>query len=97
MSEPRRGPTNDLYRYSGLGLQFAASVALFALGGPWLDGRMGSSPWFLLVGVFLGFAGGLISILKKFPSSHGRAIQHCEDANHEFEQMKAFRIDGSVS
>jgi len=55
----------DLYRYSGVGLQFAGTVGLFALGGYWLDARWGSSPWLLLVGVFLGFAGGLVSIVKK--------------------------------
>ena len=55
----------DMGRYLGLGAQFAASVMLLTFGGYWLDGRLGSSPWFLLVGVFLGFAGGLVSIVKK--------------------------------
>jgi F0F1-type ATP synthase assembly protein I len=63
----RGGRTGDLYRYSGLGFQFAAVVGAFSLGGHWLDGRLGSSPWLLLVGVFAGFALGLYSLLSKFP------------------------------
>jgi len=63
----RGGGTADLYRYSGLGLQFAATVGLFALGGRWLDGKLGSSPWLLLAGVFTGFALGLYSLLSKLP------------------------------
>ncbi|MEQ1893250.1 MAG: AtpZ/AtpI family protein [Planctomycetota bacterium] len=65
--DERGGRTADLYRYSGLGFQFAATVGLFALGGRWLDGRWGSSPWLLLVGVFTGFGLGLYSLLSKFP------------------------------
>ncbi len=61
----------DLARYSGLGVQFAASVGLFALAGRWLDGRLDTSPWLLLAGVFLGFGLGLYSMLKKLPSSSG--------------------------
>jgi F0F1-type ATP synthase assembly protein I len=63
----RGGRANDLYLYSGLGFQFAATVGLFALGGRWLDGKWGSSPWLLLVGVFTGFALGLVSMLSKLP------------------------------
>lgn len=64
----RGGRSRDLYHYSGLGFQFAATVGLFALGGRWLDGKWGTSPWLLLVGVFTGFALGLVSMLSKFPS-----------------------------
>lgn len=61
----RGGRSNDLYLYSGVGLQFAATIGLFALGGRWLDGKWGTSPWLLLVGVFTGFALGLVSMLSK--------------------------------
>jgi len=69
-TEPERGGTlADLARYSGLGIQFAATVGVFALLGYWVDGRLGASPAFLLVGVFLGFGLGLYSMIKKLPSS----------------------------
>ena len=63
----RGGRSADLYRYSGIGFQFAAVVGAFSLGGHWLDGRLGTSPWILLLGVFTGFALGLYSLLSKLP------------------------------
>ena len=41
---------------AGVGLQFAVTLVLFALGGIWLDKRLGTSPW-LLIGLGLGGAG----------------------------------------
>ena len=35
----------SLWSLAGLGIQFAAVVALFAYAGYWLDRRMGWSPW----------------------------------------------------
>lgn len=69
MPKERAGAAGDLYRYSGLGLQFAATVGLFAFVGRWLDARWNASPWLLLAGVFLGFALGLYSMLRKMPAS----------------------------
>jgi F0F1-type ATP synthase assembly protein I len=69
-TEPKRQTAlGDLARFSGLGLQYAATVGVFALLGRWLDQRLGASPACLLVGVFLGFGLGLYSIVKKLPSS----------------------------
>ena len=51
---------------AGVGLQFGAAIVLFALAGNWADGRFGTKPWLLVLGVALGFAGGTISLLKKF-------------------------------
>jgi F0F1-type ATP synthase assembly protein I len=61
----------DFGRYAGLGLQFGATITIFALGGWWLDERLGSSPWLLLVGVFAGFGGGLFSLVRKVPGASG--------------------------
>ena len=72
MPRPRAGASSELYRYSGLGLQFAATVGVFALIGGWLDRRFGASPWLLIVGVFTGFALGLYSMTRKLPSSGPR-------------------------
>lgn len=54
----------SLSRLAGIGVQFGAVISLFALAGYWLDDRMGSSPWLLLLGVLLGFVGGTISLVK---------------------------------
>ena len=57
--------SSDLYRYAGVGLHFAATIGVFAALGYWADARFGSSPWFLLLGVFLGFGLGLRSLIAK--------------------------------
>lgn len=53
-------------QYAGVGMQFGLTICLFALLGRWLDGRFGTGPWLLLLGVLLGFGGGTYSLLKKF-------------------------------
>ena len=52
----------DFARYGGVGLQLAAAVGLFAYVGYLLDRWLSTLPLFLLVGVLLGFAGGLLAL-----------------------------------
>jgi len=59
----------DYARYAGVGCQFGATIVLFAAAGWWLDGKLGSSPWLLIVGVFTGFGGGLYALVKKVPGA----------------------------
>jgi F0F1-type ATP synthase assembly protein I len=51
---------------AGAGLQFGLTICVFALLGNWLDGKFGTGPWLLVAGVLLAFAGGTVSLLKKF-------------------------------
>jgi len=57
-------PGGEAGRYAGLGLQFAFTIGLFALAGYWLDGRLGTDPWLLLGGIFLGAAAGFVYLVK---------------------------------
>lgn len=56
---------SDSSRALGAGLTFAVTVALFALGGVWLDGKLATSPWFVLVGSLLGIFGGAIHVIQE--------------------------------
>lgn len=49
---------------STLGVQFAASVFLGFWGGRFLDRRLDSEPWLMVVGVLLGIAAGTFGIYR---------------------------------
>ena len=57
---------------AGMGLQFAISVILFLLAGQWLDGRLGTSPLFLIVFVFVGAGASFYSIYRKLMEQQRR-------------------------
>jgi len=57
----------DLGRYAGLGFQFAGVMLAFGALGWWLDGLLGTRPWLLIAGVFLGAAGAFIALLRAVP------------------------------
>lgn len=49
-------------QYTGHGLTLALSTLLFLLGGWWLDGKVGTTPLFLILGAFVGAGGGFYSL-----------------------------------
>lgn len=51
-------------RFSHLGLQFAATIALLTGGGLWLDRRWGTTPLFILIGISLGFSAGFYHLYR---------------------------------
>lgn len=40
--------------FAGVGLQFGITIVVFAIGGIWLDRKLGTSPLFVIGGVFGG-------------------------------------------
>ncbi len=50
--------------YLGMGVQIAASFAFFVFLGYWADGKLGTSPLMLLVGVALGMTGMVLVLMK---------------------------------
>ena len=58
--------------YLGLGLQFGLAIIVFMFVGKWLDGRLGTSPWLLILGVFTGAAGGFYSIYRRLMDDQKR-------------------------
>lgn len=51
--------------FAGLGVAMGLAIALFAVGGNWLDGRFGTEPLFVLLGVFVGFGAGFYSMYSR--------------------------------
>ena len=68
MTDPSQSgtePKSDHLRYAGVGFQFAGTFLVTGALGWWLDGKLGTSPWLLLVGIFLGAAGGFASLVLR--------------------------------
>jgi ATP synthase protein I len=67
--QPRKaGKTAEALRaaavLSGAGFTMAAAVAIGALAGNWLDHRLGTEPWLLIVGFFLGTIAGFMQMMR---------------------------------
>jgi F0F1-type ATP synthase assembly protein I len=77
-SRPPSSVSSDLFRFAGLGTQFAATLGVFGALGWWLDTKLGSSPWLLIVGIFAGFGLGLYSMTKKLGPSAKRGTRDSE-------------------
>jgi F0F1-type ATP synthase assembly protein I len=58
--------------FAGVGLQFAVSILLFVFLGQWLDRRLGTAPWLLLAGVFLGSGASFYSMYRKLMAAQAR-------------------------
>jgi ATP synthase protein I len=84
---PSGGPTNvppgkqgeedgfSVSQFAGVGLQFAVSIIVFLYFGQWLDRKLGTAPWLLIVGVFLGAGASFYSMYRKL-----MAVQARDDA-----------------
>lgn len=47
---------------AGLGIQLAVSILLFLYLGQWLDKKLGTAPWLLIAGVFVGAGIGFYNL-----------------------------------
>ena len=65
---------------SAAGLELGISVAIGALFGGWLDGKLGTAPWlliaFLIVGVIAGFRGVLRAVARAERADRAERIQN---------------------
>lgn len=65
-------------QYAGAGIQLAVSIFLCLLGGNWLDQQWGTSPLFLILGVFLGGGAGFYNLYRILTGAERRKRE--EDA-----------------
>src|SRR3954465_13517127 len=65
---------------SAAGLELGISVAIGALFGGWLDGRLGQGPWlligFLILGVIAGFRGVLRAVARAERADRAERIRN---------------------
>ena len=67
--DPKSPESINVGSFAGAGLQFAISLVVFLLLGQWIDGKLGSSPLFLLAGVFLGGGAAFYSMYRKLSAA----------------------------
>jgi F0F1-type ATP synthase assembly protein I len=60
---------------AGVGLQFAATIIVFLFAGQWLDKRLGTTPWLLIVGVVVGASAGFYALYRKLMAAQAREEQ----------------------
>ena len=58
--------------FAGVGLQFAASIVLCLFAGQWVDRKLGTGPWFLIIGVFFGAGACFYSMYRKLMAAQAR-------------------------
>ena len=79
-SDPRPKSTADdggsgMAGLAGVGIQFAVTLILFLFLGQWLDKRLGTTPWLLIVGVLVGASAGFYSLYRKLMAAQARDEQ----------------------
>lgn len=52
------------FRFVGLGFEIVVPILVGTFGGRWLDGKLGTGPWLLLVGTVLGIAAGFLNFFS---------------------------------
>ena len=62
---PRRPELPSAAQYAGLGVTFGAGIVLSTLLGSWVDNRLGTTPWGVMLGVFGGFALSLLWVYRR--------------------------------
>jgi ATP synthase protein I len=70
-------------QFMGLGLQFVLSLLLFLYIGKWVDGKLGTSPWFLILGVFTGATAAFYSMYRKL-----KAVERQEEAQDKLDKER---------
>lgn len=71
-THPARGRELGATELAGLGVQLVASILIFLYIGQWLDRKLGTAPWLLILGVFLGAGGSFYSMYRKLLASQRR-------------------------
>jgi ATP synthase protein I len=59
-----KGLSASSSKLSGLGLQFVIAILLFLYAGMWLDKKLGTAPWMLLLGALIGAGAGFYSLWR---------------------------------
>ena len=69
-TRPPNGSSPDAAGLAGMGFQFVVAILVCLLIGKWLDARLGTTPWLLILGVFFGATVSTVAMYRRaFPSN----------------------------
>jgi ATP synthase protein I len=71
-----RGKPPSPVVFAGAGFELAGCILLGLFAGKWLDKRLGTAPWLLILGVFIGAAAGIFSMYRTLTTAERRAKSH---------------------
>lgn len=63
MRQNNRNPFQAMALMSAIVSQLVGSILIGIFGGRWLDSQWGTEPIFLIIGLFIGLAAGIYSML----------------------------------
>ena len=66
---------STLAKLSSVGIEFAISTVMGLLGGRWVDEKLGTSPWLMILGLFVGVTAGLRSLIRTARQANREANQ----------------------
>jgi ATP synthase protein I len=62
-----------------VGIEFSISTVIGLLGGKWIDGKLGTQPWLMLLGLVLGVTAGLRSLLRTARRANEESAEKRDD------------------
>jgi F0F1-type ATP synthase assembly protein I len=80
-TDPKPGDEINVSNFAGAGLQFAVAIVFFLLVGQWADRKLGTSPAFLLAGVFIGGGAAFYSLYRRITKA-----QKADDERRKMER-----------
>jgi hypothetical protein len=74
---------SSLAKVSSVGIEFAISTVIGLLGGRWIDEKLGSQPWLMIIGLLLGVSAGMRSLIRTArranEQSKANSSEHSDD------------------
>lgn len=65
----------------GSGIQMAAAIVMMFFAGRWVDGKLGTSPWMMLLGILLGATAGLVHFFRTVIQQNRNDANNSGDRN----------------
>jgi ATP synthase protein I len=63
-------------RLASVGIELSISTVIGALGGRWLDSKLGTEPWLMIVGLVIGVAAGFRSLIRTAQRANRESDTH---------------------